>query len=287
MALASRIAHAVMQKFDQLPAKGKPQPQLNEWTILGAVVAKISPSPGDIDHNESGSANLKVISLATGCKCVAERLKSADGGVLNDSHAEIVAVRALRRYFLWEIRRLLSHTIASVKSGSGTRCLVDGYLLQPITHPVSNSRQSEHSSVADTKLTSTATNTKCPQFELNPAVSLHLYISDTPCGDASIYVVDASGFERQTGAKELICARKPTGNNKCVTISTEGSCAGGGQVTPILQRVGRLRTKSGRSDIPLRNRTTSMSCSDKLALSNVIGVQVNSGFVVSLYLASG
>ena len=284
MALASKISDAVMQKFNQLPANGKPQPQLNEWTILGAVVAKISRSAGDVDHNKSGNFDLKVVSLATGCKCVAERLKSVDGGVVNDSHAEIIAVRTLRRYLLREIRRLLSHAIPSVKSGSEAGCLDDGYLLRPIVDSVSDTLQSEQSNAEDSKFRSNTTITKCTQFELNPAVSLHLYISDTPCGDASIYVVDASGFERQTGAKELPCVRKPAGDSTCIESLAEGSCAGG-QTNSTLQRVGRLRTKSGRSDIPLRNRTTSMSCSDKLALWNVVGVQVNSGFM-SLYLAS-
>ena len=268
-----------MQAFDQLPANGKPQPRLNEWTILAAVVAKRSLCRDDGDRIGK-DGELQVISLATGCKCVAERLKSIDGGVVNDSHAEITAVRALRHYFLREIRQLLSRTVETTDNTARTSNLDDGYLLQPVLHLASDSFNSSHSSAADAKLPSHAT--KAQQFELKPAVSLHLYISDTPCGDASIYVLDANGFKRQTGAKELtrVHTHKSIGDNKSVVHSPASNAAGRTKGNPSPQRAGCLRTKSGRSDIPLRNRTTSMSCSDKIALWNVVGVQVNAYAVV-------
>ncbi|CAN0229489.1 unnamed protein product, partial [Hapterophycus canaliculatus] len=83
---------------------------------------------------------LRVVSLATGNKCVGNGQIPDDGSVVHDSHAEVLARRALLLR-LWKELRLR----APGDGGGG-----GGWRLK--TH-----------------------------------LRLHLYISDAPCGDASIY----------------------------------------------------------------------------------------------------
>jgi tRNA-specific adenosine deaminase 1 len=84
-------------------------------------------------------------------------------------------------------------------------------------------------------------------FQLKKTWSLYLYTSDSPCGDSAIY--DRIDKRHFSGLKTKLCG---------------GGIEGG---------LGSVRFKPGRSDIPDRCRTLSMSCSDKIARWNVLGFQ--------------
>ena len=100
-------------------------------------------------------------------------------------------------------------------------------------------------------------------YKLKPNIQFHLYISTSPCGDARIF--------------------SPHENNE-----NEGGM-GGGDRHPNRKARGQLRTKieSGEGTIPVRSNTPiqtwdgvlqgerllTMSCSDKIARWNVLGVQ--------------
>ena len=99
-------------------------------------------------------------------------------------------------------------------------------------------------------------------YKLKDNIQFHLYISTSPCGDARIF--------------------SPHENN-------ENSEGGGGDRHPNRKARGQLRTKieSGEGTIPVRSnapiqtwdgvlqgeRLLTMSCSDKIARWNIIGVQ--------------
>eukprot|EP00934_Nitzschia_sp_Nitz4_P006820 Nitzschia sp. Nitz4//scaffold38_size140716//106606//107985//NITZ4_003159-RA/size140716-processed-gene-0.40-mRNA-1//1//CDS//3329550114//6810//frame0 len=161
------------------------------------------------------------------------------GCVLHDSHAEVLARRGLMRT-LW--LELVGQT-NSVES--------DKLLLEAST------TSEKHRLRADTHL--------------------FLYVSDSPCGDASIY---ATGTEKDnvlfTGAKVIV-----SGNISDVQDTNHKLLEGTSVAREQTQELGKLRTKSGRSNLPSHLRSTSMSCSDKVALWGMIGLQ---GGLLSKYV---
>ena len=117
-------------------------------------------------------------------------------------------------------------------------------------------------------------------YRLKEDLRLHLYISDSPCGDASIYKL-SSGAINFTGAKAVL--RDSTDNNNhnhnnknhqlnvTQRLSTDSNIHMVGREDE--QLLGALRIKSGRSDIPAHLRSTCMSCSDKIFRWMTLGLQ--------------
>eukprot|EP00057_Strongylocentrotus_purpuratus_P006959 XP_011661433.1 PREDICTED: tRNA-specific adenosine deaminase 1-like [Strongylocentrotus purpuratus] len=127
-----------------LPRKGKPE-NGREWTLLAAV----------LQSNLCGSeSELKVVSMATGSKCLGASKMSKTGDVLNDSHAEVLARRGFLRY--------LYHQLRCAMTGSHENSI----FYQP------------------------GEDGKC---KLKEGVRFHFFTSQTPCGDASIFTKDDQG----------------------------------------------------------------------------------------------
>ncbi len=61
-----------------------------EWTNLASILV--------VDKNETKNEHkIKVISMATGSKCLSEKLMPLNGSIILDSHAEILARRCFIR----------------------------------------------------------------------------------------------------------------------------------------------------------------------------------------------
>ena len=234
--LKDRIAHCLLSAYDRLPPRGKPQGK--EWTVLAGFVLAWSDGTSP-DHDDTAAAaaapaaavsplSVRCVALATGNRCVGRSRMSTQGHVVNDCHAEVLARRRLRAVIARDVRATFT---------GGETVLLES--TPPGAH---------------------ATPTERPRLRLRPGYSLHLCVTETPCGDASIYADEnPGGSEGGSGARRT--GAKPSGLTCCDDHGSRN------------QDVGVLRTKSARSDMPSTLRTASMSCSDKIALWALVGLE--------------
>ncbi|GBG60780.1 hypothetical protein CBR_g12518 [Chara braunii] len=96
------VAQAVLSHYRSLKKTGKPQGG-REYTVLAGFALTDADAPSTEDA-------IRVVALATGTKCIGHSQLSDKGDVVNDCHAEVVARRALIRFFYAELNNLLTST---------------------------------------------------------------------------------------------------------------------------------------------------------------------------------
>ncbi|GAX22143.1 double stranded RNA-specific editase B [Fistulifera solaris] len=206
-----------------------------------------------------------VVCSATGTKCTAQRCR---GHIVHDAHAEVLVRRGLIRV-LWHEIISSSSTESSVSSTLRRR------LLEHIPNQVSEDNNDQLTEM----------------LRLRKNLQLYMYISDSPCGDASIYPVRVNSDESKSDNKSANNTYPPsellfTGAKAIVSSSDATKIAeSSGPLLqshnslqhlvrePKAQFVGQLRSKSGRSNLESSRRSFSMSCSDKLVRWSVLGLQ--------------
>ncbi|GAA5880203.1 hypothetical protein JCM16303_001250 [Sporobolomyces ruberrimus] len=241
-ALADDLARAVTEQYASLPANGKPRPRTNgspTWTVLAGFCLYRTRD----EHVEA-----QCISIGTGLKALPHSKLPLHGDVLHDSHAEVIARRGLK---LW----LYDELAAAI------RCARTAFL----------------------KRRDNGT------WRLRDEWELGLWISTLPCGDASTYSLSLAA--PASAPSQSLHPQNLDSHSNMHRSLTEGAALGmvttrdgptmtssdSNLNTPLVHR-GRvsyssfstLRTKPGRADSP---PTTSHSCSDKIAMWSLLGIQ--------------
>ncbi|PHT48319.1 hypothetical protein CQW23_12527 [Capsicum baccatum] len=219
-----KVSEAVLSIYGRLPKKGKPQGR--EVTVLAAFLVS------------SPSQELKVISLGTGTKCIGRSRRSSKGDVVNDSHAEITARRALLRYLYSEIRDVYN---THAHSNGGVLCDdVEKFMFHLESDGLGPKR-----------------------LKMQHGWQLHLYISQLPCGVVSPGSELALLHDSPAKKGDMMCS-------SLQFVYTKGESSGYTAMTDgcIPMPFGTVMRKPGRG-----NSTLSVSCSDKIARWNVVGVQ--------------
>ena len=177
------------------------------------------------------------MSSGTGSKCLGyDQVSKSCDCLLRDSHAEVLA----RRGFVFA-------TISQMDALSRNLSLSEST-----------------SFVSFSKLLNTDTVSKIANFSITPAVSFYLYISDSPCGDSTIYDLD-DNHVKFTGAK-------------LPTSTSDSSLSISFVREPNHQATSLMRLKPGRSNIKPESRTRSMSCSDKIVRWNKVSERSERAF---------
>lgn len=186
---------------------------------------------------------LILTALATGTKCLGQidliNTEIYDTGCrISDSHAEVLARRAFLRYLYDQIDLVLSDSKSDVFVLDDQRKII-----------------------------------------LKDGISFHFFSSQTPCGDCSIFPKDnledyvPSAKIKKYDVTSVPCLKEEHSVNKDIH-RTGAKCVTTEEIQdPRLSGVnyhvtGPLRTKPGRG-----NPTLSLSCSDKIAKWNVLGLQ--------------
>ena len=253
--------------------KGKPQPS-REFTVYSAFVASRAVKKDGHENHE-----LWVVSCATGSKCCAA--KPIDQGlVLHDSHAEVLARRGLIRV-LW---KEIDHELGVKGNDADDGVAVLSKVAADSVRNNDSNDIDEHKRLLE--FIKPISPNELPGFRLRQGVALHMYISDSPCGDASIYELNDDNKNLKsscntcfTGAKIIVLDQSLS--TSASLQSTEALSEGVSIARENKQILGALRLKSGRSNIPAHLRSMSHSCSDKMCRWLAFGLQ---GSLLSMWI---
>ena len=116
-AFAEAVARAVLAQYAGLPKNGKPGP--TEWTILAGMAASRPLGGG----GAGSRAEVAVVALATGSKCLSASKLRPDGRALQDSHAEVLARRSLVHFLQTQL--LLLSELGEDAAAASEDCILE------------------------------------------------------------------------------------------------------------------------------------------------------------------
>ncbi|KAJ8313120.1 hypothetical protein KUTeg_010493 [Tegillarca granosa] len=201
-------------------------------------------------EEEDGNTTGEVVALGTGSTCLSGESLTLDGRCLIDSYAIAIAHRALLKYFFKEMKSYHEH------EGSKVTSIFE--LVSLDSH----------------------------MFKLRDNITIHLYISQPPCGDYGYYAENLPSPPLTEEQQDLLLdgAHYPAfGDDMPGWFNTKNE---DGVIEPVEEEQQPYQKmediKENGEDLLV------MSCSDKLLLWNVVGLQgaLFSCYTLPVYLKS-
>ncbi|KPV75116.1 uncharacterized protein RHOBADRAFT_43606 [Rhodotorula graminis WP1] len=274
--LGQAIAAAALDTYTSIPPNGKPRRRSNcqsEWTVLAAVCLY-----RQLDNH--AHYDVRCVSLGTGLKALPHARLPVHGDVLHDSHAEVIARRGFKLWLYRQIERAARDERERVH-GEGDLLIerVDGeWSLKPgwkaafyvSTLPCGDAStyflslsapvDSDHAPTTTSSTCSSSSSGRVGEGAASPrhpslavAASLGMHTSRDP--------------HSPTPSSSSLPA-SPITSSTPTSLSPTPPAVHRGRASYSTLSI--LRTKPGRADSP---PTTSHSCSDKLALWALVGLQ--------------
>lgn len=209
---AEQLMQFVLQQYKRLPKNGKPQP--HEYSVLAGFVVTGAASP-------AGPLPPAVVALGTGTKCLGGSARKAAGDVLNDSHAEVVARRALQRWMRAELQVALSGAPSCVfdttapphgrQDGAGPSATGAGAgaALNPAPREGGPRTAAEQQQGAHLQQQAAAPAAQGLKLRLRPGVRVHMVVTYPPCGDACIVSHCTEQQPQSSGPEQQPAAQQP------------------------------------------------------------------------------
>lgn len=220
--LAGRICQVVVDTFNGLKIKsGKPTTRSNGVKEWTVLAGIVALIE---TTNTDDEPEIYPISIATGVKALPNKYREfSKGSMVHDLHAEILAIRLFNWFLLDECSKLKED---------------DKY----------------HSKIIDVSKGSEG------KFKLKNGVKLALFVTEPPCGDASMsYLTESLDDNKPWQEDSKSTSKYQKLNSKVPLIRGRRN----------FDQVGMVRTKPGRADSII---TLSKSCSDKLCLRQLTGI---------------
>uniref|UniRef100_A0A182QTY8 A to I editase domain-containing protein n=1 Tax=Anopheles farauti TaxID=69004 RepID=A0A182QTY8_9DIPT len=197
----------------------------------------------------------RVISLATGTKCVSGEHMSVTGSVINDSHAEIIARRGLMDFLYSQLDLVCRQEAVPAAPAAIKVDAAPGGGQESDTNALKGGEQqtTPQQDIIFVKPSDGST-----LYKLKDGIYFHLYINTAPCGDARVF----SPHENDSMDVDKHPNRKARGQLRTKVESGEGTI-------PVKSSDG-IQTWDG---VLQGQRLLTMSCSDKISRWNVLGLQ--------------
>ena len=151
-----------------------------------------------VDGHDGKPPIVRVISIGTGSKCLCASRMNKEGKLLGDSHAEVIARRGCMKWMMDQLSLCMSLYLVNKDLEEENL----HFILSERVKPIDDEKMKRGGENLENEEKSTY------KFQLKSNRRFHLYTSQAPCGDASIFPLDDIIKEETTSILPMISNEK-------------------------------------------------------------------------------